>query len=659
MLSELDKLKDLKQYINYDTLFGVEYQDSDSFFKHLSLDFHLYSYSLIPSYTKSLEAFSKNETSIHRSHSRIIRELNSVKNDIDKNFNYLTKIIEDIKNKDIDQQTVIFALNHTTFLTDALLTTVRDGINTINFADSAVFSKPFKDKIRDHVSEYKLYANYYKADTNEQFEEIDKTIEKFEKFDFYKKFVIELKELESSILEIKEKASNINEKSKQLEQDFTSLLGLVESTLNLSHDNNNFYNNKDHINFYQTMKTQGVFDNTNILLDLVSDVYFKTINTEGYIPATEAEIMYLLNKKEGKSSELANFVEAKRNQDAIQYVLDIEDHPKYSSLIRFNDVSLILKDKNNKLILIKDAVAATPIIHDIFNNVISNKLKKNPFVAKEFKNALENRYFFLEECLSAINTFVTNENILKANSYNVIEELKHIKDFETIDDKMNECVLNHKIKKYANSIISNKYKHLYDDESYLIIKGLYELNIEKSILQDMIGKKLSAFHNTEALNAGLNKLLNSFSSFTLDKYVEKANNENVPIVYNKNSILVLEIKDFEKSNLLGSNSWCISRSSHYFSSYTKDGNRQYFIYNFNKSIKDINSMIGLTLEKDGSYNTAHLKNDDHKITDNFLYGIQLNILQNQIDTYPELLSELKEDISSLKKEASNKKQYLP
>jgi hypothetical protein len=91
--------------------------------------------------------------------------------------------------------------------------------------------------------------------------------------------------------------------------------------------------------------------------------------------------------------------------------------------------------------------------------------------------------------------------------------------------------------------------------------------------------------------------------------------------------------------MLGSSSWCISRDKHYFDSYTSNEKNQYFIYNFDYSSRDNKSMTGLTLNSDGSYNTAHKKDDEYYKMDNYLAKVQLLILRNDNDNYPNMADE--------------------
>ena len=115
---------------------------------------------------------------------------------------------------------------------------------------------------------------------------------------------------------------------------------------------------------------------------------------------------------------------------------------------------------------------------------------------------------------------------------------------------------------------------------------------------------------------------------------------NADIVYDKDGIIVAEIKDYKSSKALGSKSWCIVTDISSWEQYVDDlyngeedeeeeddedltlrdigryenGNenikrKQYFIWNFNLSTTDNQSMIGVTVRFDSSIRACHLKDD--------------------------------------------------
>jgi hypothetical protein len=98
----------------------------------------------------------------------------------------------------------------------------------------------------------------------------------------------------------------------------------------------------------------------------------------------------------------------------------------------------------------------------------------------------------------------------------------------------------------------------------------------------------------------------------MEAVIMKSKNVNSEIVIQTENLLIMKIKDFDQSKVLGSASWCISRHESYFNSYTNNAN-QYFIFDFSKKSKDPLSMIGVTININSDkplITAAHNKIDD-------------------------------------------------
>lgn len=232
-----------------------------------------------------------------------------------------------------------------------------------------------------------------------------------------------------------------------------------------------------------------------------------------------------------------------------------------------------------------------------FKDIFIDKMKKEGYPMRRFELASQN--------------LLQYENTLKSHDKNYIEELKGDDvTLEKIDDFINKIIYKSNVKKFATSIISKKYSYLYDEDSYKYFKELYDLNISRSALEENIGSKMAGFKNSEEFNSALSRFYNSLNEFDKSSYLMKMENVNADIVVEREDLLILKINDYEASSVLGSGSWCISRSSMYFEDYTEGGNTQYFIYDFTKDSRDNDSMIGITLREDGSKKAMHYKNDD-------------------------------------------------
>jgi len=100
--------------------------------------------------------------------------------------------------------------------------------------------------------------------------------------------------------------------------------------------------------------------------------------------------------------------------------------------------------------------------------------------------------------------------------------------------------------------------------------------------------------------------------------IEEANRrcglENgVDIIWEDRGLMVVEIKSFSANVIVNANtSHCIKNSLGTWNSYVslEQLRRQYYIYNFNLSSSDSNSVIGVTIDKKGTPIYAHAKRDE-------------------------------------------------
>lgn len=182
------------------------------------------------------------------------------------------------------------------------------------------------------------------------------------------------------------------------------------------------------------------------------------------------------------------------------------------------------------------------------------------------------------------------------------------KTLEDLFDFLQGSGINTKVNQIINSIPSNARKHV--DER---LKKLIELNIKYAdALEDFYSKKGGRFKNSMDLYkdtaALIENLSGKFNLETLKKKI-KDTKSNVKIMLESPDILVIQPLDYEASCALGSKSWCISYSKNYWDSYADIFSNQYFIYDFTKQMDDKKSMIGVTVNPDGSYKAAHFKDD--------------------------------------------------
>lgn len=317
------------------------------------------------------------------------------------------------------------------------------------------------------------------------------------------------------------------------------------------------------------------------------------------------------------SQSAANFILQKKNKENIRESYEFSIG-KYKEIIRFKDNSFLAKDDKNNYIDILDNEDLRKVLYSIMESEIRYDLRKNPTLTKDFLRIFNKELDNYKDLNKVITNYLKNEDILKLCKYNVVSDYKeHEKNqktfhsqMEKMDDRMHAIVREHKIKQLAHSIASNKYMHLYNDETYNLIGAIYDLKLENGVFQDYIGKKIAAYKTPEEFNEALLMFANAMGNFGSDAMYEKACEVNADVIFRDENSLIVQITDYDQSMALGSPSWCIVRDGGYFESYVEDGNRQYFIYDFTKIAADNASIIGITLHSNDDVYTAHLKNDD-------------------------------------------------
>jgi hypothetical protein len=295
----------------------------------------------------------------------------------------------------------------------------------------------------------------------------------------------------------------------------------------------------------------------------------------------------------------------------------------------FNDNSVLL-EHGESFTSIPDNTELFVYINEYCNDLLHDKLHKHPYVLKKLKSMTKNNncLFVIDFC----NYYLENKDILKLEGFNLIEQT--IEDLEKIFDNMLKIVNNHKLNKYTNSIISNKYKHLYDETSLKLFKTLMDMKVTENQLQSLIGKKIALFKTSSDLNKALQKQIDIFDGFTIDAMIDKFKRNNINNYMTQNNLLICEIENYLQSVMLGSSSWCICYSNSLFNKYTENEGKQYFIYDFSKKSNSMSSMIGISLNKKGEYVTAHQKDDTHINQENvnrFIKLINKNLAVKNIE----------------------------
>lgn len=339
----------------------------------------------------------------------------------------------------------------------------------------------------------------------------------------------------------------------------------------------------------------------------------------------------------------------------------------YYSVTFFVDYSILVqKSSNSKFELLYDFNMVSTLANNAFSDYLKFTTRKTPTVSKHLLNAYQRLFqknisdkfsddgMFLYNFSNIVKYYVKYEPILKLKNFNIIDVFNESNNqerfLEWTSDRMYNLVKNHNIDKYSKSIFSNKYKHLSSEQLLPIFTELFRLEVPCSYIQDNIGKKMASFKTAVDLYHALENVLNLLDNFSFEIIKEKAIKINAEIISESNNKILIRIKNFEESKLLGSSSWCISRDEYYFTQYTQNNNEQYFLYDFNKISRDNHSLIGCTLTDNSKLTISHLKNDFRIEKDEQIDYIVKKVKQYKMGSMPDggFVEKIRKIVNSIK-----------
>jgi ankyrin repeat protein len=213
--------------------------------------------------------------------------------------------------------------------------------------------------------------------------------------------------------------------------------------------------------------------------------------------------------------------------------------------------------------------------------------------------------------LGKFTEWLFKNNISFEQLQSIYNELKTIKlDKPITDFKSPEEVYDYltslKIDRKVNQVIKalpSRARRLANDK----LRNLISNNIKyhKSI-RDFYSKKGGRYKTFDKLYNDTENLIKNLSG---GWNVESIKYNKDELVYKDDTTLILHIDSYERSRKLGSQHWCISTDKSMWGYYTGGFNKQYFIYDFSKSLSDKESMIGVTIEHTGNIYATHYKDD--------------------------------------------------
>lgn len=350
------------------------------------------------------------------------------------------------------------------------------------------------------------------------------------------------------------------------------------------------------------------------------------------------------------------------NNDIIAQYFPVKG-PYYSITFFIDHSILAQRSESSHFEMFYDFNMIPQLVDNAFTAYLKYKTRKTPTISKYFvanyqnfmekninNNIVDSQLFY--SLFHIIETYSEYSNVLKLGNFNILEifSIDRKRLFEDVLDQMHYIVKQHAIDKYSKAIFSNKYKHLSSEQLLPIFTELFRLEVPCSYIQDSIGKKMASFKTADDLCHALENVLNLLDNFSFEIIKEKAIKINAEIISESDNKMLIRIKNFEESKLLGSSSWCISRDEYYFTQYTQNNNEQYFLYDFNKISRDNHSLIGCTLTDNSKLTISHLKNDLRIEKDEQIDYIVKKVKQYKIGSMPDggFVEKIRKIVNSIK-----------
>lgn len=206
---------------------------------------------------------------------------------------------------------------------------------------------------------------------------------------------------------------------------------------------------------------------------------------------------------------------------------------------------------------------------------------------------------------------------------------------ERIQDDIEKLKLGRSYKKFYNELLPNQKKWVEEaskqqkeklrgvgiafGEMGIDDDGKVSTELQKS-LHRVFYSKLKDFAKLDDLIDYAINYVKSVNNNQFSKFIKKIDEVNTKfgpqngarVIYNKDGYLVIEVYTYiANRELNGHTSHCIARSGSYWDRYLKDFNKQYYVYNFNLDPTDKDSVIGMTIEPNGTIGAAHNKPDNN------------------------------------------------
>jgi len=202
----------------------------------------------------------------------------------------------------------------------------------------------------------------------------------------------------------------------------------------------------------------------------------------------------------------------------------------------------------------------------------------------------------------------------KLNTYRDIYDFKDISKlntYEQVDDFISKLVIDKEKRDYIHQFLSNKYKHLVNDETIELFHQIKQvIGDDREVMNDLIIKKIAQYRSSTDFNKDLNIILTNLTGeFNVENIIKRI--KLAPLFYDKRAI-IYDIKSYQEMRKINNPKWCIVREKDSFKEYYIPGlTKQYVLYDTSKAVTDPLHLIGVTINPNGYIKDTHDYNDNN------------------------------------------------
>lgn len=350
--------------------------------------------------------------------------------------------------------------------------------------------------------------------------------------------------------------------------------------------------------------------------------------------------------------------ELNNDDDKLRFFNALENETKYISLFNlhkntfdFFDLDNIVDTNNSILRYINKSEQIMKKFEDL--NYISKKKDRLIIKALKEMNILKedtiftcyDNYLMHKQLFNETNNFSAQlSDFLDEN--NETPNFQKIQNFLKFDEFVYKQIKFSKANKLIRSVVSNKYKHLINDESKDLFLNALDSDYLVDNIKQNLGSKIAAIKTPAQFNLYLSDILGFDTEWNQEAVIKKIERSNAEVLLIKDNKIFFDVNTYEQTSSLGSQSWCLTRDQQQLSSYGYQNNeRLVFVYDLNQDPNEELSKVAL-LYKNNKISEIYDKNDNsiEKNNDVFYYyndvllpKMSSNTVKDRVSYYQENL----------------------